>query len=121
MDEDLAGKPMFGYSISDNQYTDLLDRYVNSKRFFNTLSLLETYFNACGAKVIVTDEDAITRFKEAKRDYIETQKSYLDDLNITEGRSEAIKKAISDTERNIQFLEFSDFCNDYSKILGYMF
>ena len=121
VDEDLAGRPMFGDSSSLNQYTDLLERYVNTKRFFNVLTLLETYFNACGAHVVVTDLEHIVAAKEQKDVYIFNQNEYLKDPEITDSRAEAIRASIENVKKSYRFLEFTDFSNDYSKIFEYMF
>jgi len=125
VDEDLIGCPAYGTvspsSAMDMIYSDVLERYVNNKDFFTTLSLLETYYNACGATVIVASKEVIEQTKKENEATVTSYKRLLGNTEISESDHETLRNEIKNIEDNTMFFEFSDFAEDYSKVLSYMF
>lgn len=111
VDEDINGRPMGFANAGPDFLTSLLKRYVNNNDFFNALTLLETYFNACGATVEVATS---SKTKEIKNN-IE-----LDIKKMETGENPDIQK-IKEYKRTNRVITFDEIVDDYSKLLGYMF
>lgn len=128
VDEDLTGIPM-NHTLDARRFDRLysvLDRYVNSKRFFNGLSLIATYYRACGADVHVVSAEEIEKIKNVRQEMTlvhDGQKTIADDsLAILETKYETICETYNLTiDQYVKYVTFDDIAKDYSKLLGYMF
>ena len=118
IDEDLTGSPTNSKSAEVNN-KNLLSRYIEDKSFFNGLTLLETYFSACGATVNVQDPDKIAETEglvnKAISDLETVIKEHPEDPHVNEWKEklEAVK--------NIKIVKADEFLKDYSKLMDYMF
>ena len=111
VDEDINGRPM-GFANSGSDFiTSLLKRYVNNNAFFNALTLLETYFNACGATVEVATPSKAKVIK--KNIELEVKKM--------ESEENPDVKKIDEYKRTNRVITFDEIADDYSKLLEYMF
>ena len=111
VDEDLNGRPM-GFANSGCDFiTSLLKRYVNNNAFFNALTLLETYFNACGATVEVVSSS------KAKA----IEKNIELEVKKMESEENPDVQKIEEYKRTNRVITFNEIADDYSKLLEYMF
>ncbi len=111
VDEDINGRPM-GFANSGSDFiTSLLKRYANNNAFFNALTLLETYFNACGATVEVATPSKAKVIK--KNIELEVKKM--------ESEENPDVKKIDEYKRTNRVITFDEIADDYSKLLEYMF
>lgn len=117
VNEDQDGFPAdsrLDYRKFDNLYT-LLDKYINHKSFFNGLTLVSTYYKACGAKVYVESSSTIEDIKMLKAAADAGEDMHEDNLKVLR-ETYGIKQG-----QDVKFVTFDDLARDYSKLLEYMF
>lgn len=134
VDEDTAGIPVA--SSATGAYAEVINRYVRSATFFNTLSLMEfnvksrngqytTMESAEFAEAKEGIERSLTYLKKLREEYKELRDKYINGENqnpvYTADRLIAIiDRRISDLE-NIKFISYADMAADYTSIFEWMF
>lgn len=134
VDEDTAGIPVA--SSATGAYAEVINRYVRSATFFNTLSLMEfnvksrngqftTMESAEFAEAKEGIEHSLTYLKKLREEYKELRDKYINGENqnpvYTADRLIAIiDRRISDLE-NIKFISYADMAADYTSIFEWMF
>ncbi len=130
VDEDVNGLPVA--STSTDRQGEALKRYINEKRYFNALSLIDTNIKVRKGKTFFADNENI----EEKKAEVESNK--LRYKNLIEEYRVAVKAA-SDKEQevlvpalekfiemyeslcNIEFITYNDIAADYTKLFEWMF
>jgi hypothetical protein len=134
VDEDTAGIPVA--SSATGAYAEVINRYVRSATFFNTLSLMEfnvksrngqytTMESAEFAEAKEGIERSLTYLKKLREEYKELRDKYINSENqnpvYTADRLIAIiDRRITDLEK-IKFISYADMAADYTSIFEWMF
>ena len=134
VDEDTAGIPVA--SSATGAYAEVINRYVRSATFFNTLSLMEfnvksrngqytTMESAEFAEAKQSIECSLTYLKKLREEYKELRDKYINGENqnpvYTADRLIAIiDRRISELEK-IKFISYTDMAADYTSIFEWMF
>lgn len=134
VDEDTSGIPVA--SSATGAYAEVINRYVRSATFFNTLSLMEfnvksrngqytTMESAEFAEAKEGIERSLTYLKKLREEYKELRDKYINGENqnpvYTADRLIAIiDRRISELEK-IKFVSYADMAADYTSIFEWMF
>jgi len=123
VDEDMPGNPYSTYS-TDSWESKLLKRYVDSKAFFNALSLIEMYYISCGAETSAMSHHAFELTKATVEGEIKTLTDCLAEPSMSEPHNAELKKTIQEKlekAKSYKFVGFDEISVDYNKLLKYMF
>lgn len=121
VDEDMTGAPLnFGYNHHAKDVKPILERYINPNAFFNGLTLLETYFGACGAKVEVCDAEKIKKCQEVYNAAVDQQNKKIEACE-DQDEKKSLAAELADFKKNNKIIVFDDIVSDYTKLFSYMF
>lgn len=134
VDEDTAGIPVA--SSATGAYAEVINRYVRSATFFNTLSLMEFNVKSRNGQYTTMEsaefaeakdgiERSLTYLKKLREEYKELRDKYINGENqnpvYTADRLIAIiDRRISELEK-IKFISYADMAADYTSIFEWMF
>lgn len=135
VDEDTAGIPVA--STATGAYAEVINRYVRSATFFNTLSLMEfnvksrngqytTMESAAFAEAKESTECSLTYLKKLREEYKAIRDKYINDgenqnsVHTADRLIAIIDRRISELEK-IKFISYADMAADYTSIFEWMF
>ena len=135
VDEDTAGIPVA--STATGTYAEVINRYVRSATFFNTLSLMEFNVKSRNGQYTTLETEEFTKAKEKNESSLESLKKLRDkckelrDKYVNDGEDQnrihiadiliAInERTISELEQT-KFISYADMAADYTSIFEWMF
>jgi hypothetical protein len=116
IDEDMSGRPTYSKD-GCAELVGALERYTDDKSFFNGLTLLETYYSACGATVQVMSTEKLNEAEDLIKKSVRELNNLIAD-NPDYDNSNYLK--MLEKYESVSIIRADEFLRDYSKLLDYM-
>ena len=135
VDEDTAGIPVA--STATGAYAEVINRYVRSATFFNTLSLMEFNVKSRNGQCTIMEsaefadakagiERSLTYLKKLREEYKAIRNKYINtgenknSVNTADRLIAIINRRVEELDK-IKFISYTDMAADYTSIFEWMF